>query len=266
MRRIVFAVTALAALAVATAAFAASGSFNSYTGSTLGFKPNKAGSVASPAPMSITDNYVANGTNGNRTAPLTDILTKLYGVVVDQKDFPTCSLAQLSAAKNDTGCPKGSLIATGTVRASIGPQATPTVAAGVPCFVILHVYNSGKGKVTFFFRTDATHVCFNGAITTGTVGPYQGTFTKHGKWLWLDVPIPTYVSFPLGAGHVTGSLEAEHLTYFKMTRKVHGKTVAFQASTGCLHGKRPFALTFTATNFNGVPGNTTVNGAVKCTR
>ncbi len=177
MRRIMFAATALAALAVATAAFAASGAFNTYTGSTLGFKRNKAGSVSSPAPISVIDNYVAGGTGGNRTAPLTDILTKIYGLRFDTKEFPTCSFNTIKNAKSDASCPKGSMVATGTLTASIGPQITPTVAAGTGCSVLLDVFNGGHGKLAFFFRTNATHVCFNGALTTGSVGPYQGTLS-----------------------------------------------------------------------------------------
>ncbi len=44
-----------------------------------------------------------------------------------------------------------------------------------------------------------------------------------------------------------GSLIKENLNWFKVTTKVKGKTVGNNESIGCLHGKRPWSITFTAT-------------------
>jgi hypothetical protein len=44
-----------------------------------------------------------------------------------------------------------------------------------------------------------------------------------------------------------GSLESEQLTYFKRTRKVHGKTVAITSSIACKGNTRPYSATFTST-------------------
>ena len=117
MRRIVVVATALAVLIAAASAFAATGGVNTYT-ATLKFSPNKAKTA-----LGYTQKYVANGTNGNRTAPLTDIKTVIYGVKSDGKDFPTCSAKKIAAAGSDTGCPKGALVATGNITATLGPAA-----------------------------------------------------------------------------------------------------------------------------------------------
>jgi hypothetical protein len=252
MRRILIAGAALAVLATATTALAATGGFNTYK-APLGFGSNKAGSSSSPAPIGITDNYVANGTGGNRTAPLTDILTKIYGVVPTASHVPVCSFNLIKSQKSVKNCPAGSQVASGHLTASIGLLSKPA-QAGVACDPLLEVYNSGGGKITFFFVTTPTHICFNGAITTGFVGPYQGTITMQGKYLVLDVPIPHYVSYPIKG--LSGSLTTEHLTYVK----------SFQASVGCLHGTRPYAVTFTAKSFAGVKSSTTVTGSAKCTK
>src|SRR5205085_4523996 len=103
LRRIVVIATALAVLVAAVSAYAATGGLNTYTAK-IQFAPNKAGSKNAPAAIAFTEKYVANGTNGNRTAPLTDIKTTLYGMVASGKGFPTCSQATIANAHSDAGC------------------------------------------------------------------------------------------------------------------------------------------------------------------
>jgi hypothetical protein len=264
MRRITIIGTAIAVLVVAGSAFAAT-ALNTYTASHA-VSPGKAGSTKSPVPVSVTDSYVANNaTAGLRTAPLIDIKTKIYGLVSNGKNFPTCSLTKISALSSDKTCPKGALVASGGLYALIG-NANNQAAPGTACSPILHVWNAGQGKVVFFFNTDATHVCFNGAIHTGSVGPYPGTIKTQGKWFVLDVPVPAYISFPLPG--FEGSLVTEHLVWAKKTTKVHGKTVAYTASVACMHGKRPYSTSFTAeTSSSGTnKQTTTISGSSKCSK
>lgn len=263
MRRIILIGTALAVLVGAASAFAAT-TLNTYK-ATHPVSPNKAGSTKKPVTVSLTDNYVAtSATPGERTAPLVNIKDKVYGLVSNGKDFPTCSLTKISKANNDAGCPKGALVASGTVNALIGSAKDPTAAAS-PCSTILHVWNGGQGKVTFFFRTDATHVCLSGAITTGKVGPYPATISKQGKYFVLNTPIPNYVSFPIPG--LEGSLITEHLTWAKKTTKVHGKTVAYLASVACDHGRRPYSTAFTAeTALGGTRQTTELSSSTKCSK
>ena len=152
MRRIVVVATALAVLIAAASAFAATGGINTYTAS-LKFSPNKAGSGKAPSSMGFTQKYVANGTNGNRTAPLTDIKTTIYGLTSDGKDFPTCSSSKIVSAGNDTVCPKGALVASGAITAILGPLTEPELerAGQLPCNPLLDVWNAGQGKVVYFF-------------------------------------------------------------------------------------------------------------------
>jgi hypothetical protein len=105
------------------------------------------------------------------------------------------------------------------------------------------------------------HACAGGAITTGTVGPFQGTIKTSGKNLIIDTPIPDYVSFPLSG--VEGSLTSETLKWVKVTKKVNGKTQAYTWSVGCKKGKRPYSHTFTA-EMNGQSQSATVSGSQKC--
>ena len=201
MRRIVVIATALAVLVGAVSAYAATGGFNTYTAS-IKFSPNKAGSKKAPAAIAFTEKYVANGTGGNRTAPLTNIKTMLYGVVASGKGFPTCSQAKIAAAQSDAGCPKGALVATGAITAILGPVADPSTTDPnqIPCNPLLHVWNGGGGKIVFFFveQVPGSHV--RRPIQTGAVGPFVGTVKQVGKNLVQDTPIPGNVSFPLSRG------------------------------------------------------------------
>jgi hypothetical protein len=241
LRRIVLIATALGVLVAAASAYAA---INTYSAS-LGFTSKKAGSPSKPVPIGYTQDINAAGTAGNRTAVLLDIKTKIYGLTADGKDFPTCSLKQIAAAagNGDTVCPKGAEVATGNITASVG-AANNFAIPGEACDPLLDVWNSGQGKLTFFFVDTQAHQCLAGALTTGKTGPYPATYKQQGKYLVVDVPVPPYVSFPLTG--VAGSLETEHLNWLKLTKKVHGKTVAAVASIGCQNGKRPYSMTFTA--------------------
>ena len=260
MRRIVVVATAVAVLMAAASAFAATGGLNSYS-ATLKFSPNKASTA-----LGFTQKYVANGTGGNRTAPLTNIKTVIYGLKSVGKDFPTCSLTKIQAAKSDTGCPKGALVATGSITALIGPEnATSASAPALPCNPLLDVWNAGQGKVVYFFVDQApNHLCAGGAVPTGFVGPFPGTVKTIGKNLVMNTPIPNYVSFPLSGQEA--SLTSETLVWKNLSTKTKsGKTAHYGTSVACKGGKRPYSVTFTAENGQGgASSSTTVSGTQKC--
>lgn len=266
-KRILVVAVALGALLVAGAAYAAT--LNTYAAK-FTFTSKKAGTASKPVPIGFTQDFKAkNATAGQRTAVLTDLKTTLYGVKVDTADFPTCSKTTIADTNkgNDDQCPKGSLVASGSITALLGPPSDPT-NAGAPCNPLLHVYNSGKGKVTFFFVPTAKgtpHACAGGILAKGSVPPYPGTIKKSGKNLVLDVPIPTYVDFPLPGAE--GSLTSEHLVWAKLTTKKKGKTVSFLSSVGCKGGKRPVAQSFTATASQTGPKQTnTLPSSVACSK
>jgi hypothetical protein len=255
MRRIVVISTALAVLAAGGVALAAIASYGIH----FTFSGQK-GTPSKPKPISFTQHLSASGTNGNRTATLLDIKTKMYGIVADGKHFPTCSLAKIAAAKKDTSCSPKALVATGAITAVVG-SSTNFKIPGAACNPLLHVWNGGQGKLVFFFVDAPGHLCLGGALTTGAVGPYAGHYSVQGKYLVTDVPIPTYVDFP--APGLVGSLMTEDLTYSKNTVKVGGKTYAANASIGCKNGKRPYSVTFKATQ-GGKTETKTVSAKASC--
>lgn len=253
MRRIVVIATALAVLVGAVSAYAATSGLNTYTAK-IGFTPNKAGSAKAPSALGFTENYQADGNNGNRTAPLTDIKTKIYGLAVNAKGKPTCSLAKIAAAHSDAACPKGALVATGSITAILGPVTSPSASTPgtIPCDPILHAWNGGPGKLVFFFVDQApAHTC--GPIQTGGVPPFAGTVKTVGKNLVQNTPIPSYVSFPITG--IEGSLTGEILHYSK----------AYNSSVACSKGSRPYSVSFSAESAPGsAPETQTVTGTSKC--
>ena len=240
MKRIAVLITALAVLGVAATSHAAINTYSAGITTTT----KQAGTASKPVPTGYTENLQVHGLNGNRAGVQLDIKTRIYGLVENGKDFPTCSLNQIAYAHTDTICPKGSKVATGSIAATLG-AANNFQAVGASCNPQLDVFNSGQGKLTFFFVMTPAHQCLGGALTTGATGPYPATYKQVGKYLELDVPIPSYISYPVPG--LVGSLDSEHLTFLNQTRQVHGKTVAATSSIGCQGHARPYSATFTST-------------------
>jgi hypothetical protein len=240
-KSLVIAVTAAVMLIAAASAYAA---INTYTAKDV-VSPAKAGTAKKPVSVGYSEALTATGTNGNRTAELNNITTTIYGLKLNDKGLPTCSVATIAAAKSDAGCPKGAMLATGDITAVIGSPTNfsttdPTAAA---CDPNLHVWNAGPGKMAYFFVEGPGHLCAGGAVATGDVPPYPVTRKQVGKNLVVNTPIPGYVTQPLG---LAGSLETEHLKWFNLSTKVNGKKVGVLQSIGCKNGKRPYSVKYTA--------------------
>lgn len=283
MRRIITTGATLAVLVGAAAAFAAASDFNSYTAK-MTFTPSTAGSPAHPSPFAVAEHWTATGTHGHKTAPLTRIITKIYGESTDAKDFPVCTAAMINSAGNGKGwnkvCPKGSLIGQGPVESYFVAQSTPTAPNPPRCNPLLSIYNGGKGtykgksvtEQVFFFSEDATHQCLSGAVKTGAAPAYPGYVTQpsagNGNMWTIDIPLPVQVSTEAGGNKgVYASLIKLDVTFPTKTAKVHGKTVAYGASIGCKAGSRPYTTTFYAQNYVGQSPHTqttTVPGTGKC--
>jgi hypothetical protein len=260
LKRIALIATAVAMLIAATAAFAAT-SVNTYK-ATYSFSPKSAGSAKKPVKSSFKQNIqVTPGTAGDRAGVLLDIKTTIYGLKVDGKDFPTCPASKITSS--DTACPKGAMVASGSIKALLGPPTNPAASAAVgSCDPLLHVWNGGQGKLVFFFvDTPAPpHQCLGTAITTGSVGPYPGTYKQVGKNLVMDTPIPDSVDYPAG---FVGSLGSETLNWKGQSSKGHISI----ASVACKGNKRPYSTALTAAPIQTRTAleTVTVKGSAACT-
>ncbi len=260
MRRILVVAAALAVFgATAAAAVAAT---KLYSGG-LAFSSDKAGTVKKPHATAYTLSVSANQPSGIRPPVQLDIKEKIYGLKVDGKDFPTCSLAKIAAAHNDNVCPKRAMFGIGYIHALLG-SANDFTSAGAACDPALHVWNSGQGKLTYFFVTNNTHVCLGGSLHTGSTPPYAGTYRQSGKYFLSDVRVPPAIDYPVAG--LAGSLQNEKIVFTTQSTKVHGKTAISQASVGCTKGKRPYTITITSTGGAAGPGNhtTTISNSAHC--
>ena len=135
-------------------------------------------------------------------------------------------------------------MATANVHALLGPASDPSSGAkGITdCKPGLRVWNSGGGKLVFFFwsTTNPAPAHYCGGVPTGATPPYTGTIKNtSGNKLVIDVPLPSYVSSKVLGAATWGSLVREQITWKKLSSKSHGKTHYFVSSVGCKSGKRP---------------------------
>lgn len=239
--KLVVVITAIAMLVFATAAYAA---VNSYTGSGLTFSKG-VGTKANPVGVSRIETLAAKNVDPTKTAaPLTHVTFKIYGLVSNAKQFPTCSATKIVQQKSDKFCPTKSKFASGSTNALLG-NSTLSPATRTPCHPGLDVFNGGGNKLVYFFFTDAQHQC--GGLTTGVTPPYFGTVKQAGKNQIIDIPLPPSISTRVAnQPGFYSSLIHQQLTWYKLSTKVKGKTVYNSASVGCQKGKRPWSITITA--------------------
>jgi hypothetical protein len=260
LRRKILVLTALFTLVAAAAAYAAVD--NSYTGSNLKFNKG-VGSKAKPVGIGFKETLNASNKDSSKAAAvLTDIKVKIYGLVSHSKDFPTCSATKMVTLKSDSFCPKKSKFASGKVNALLGDPSLDK-SNRVPCNPGLDVFNAGKGKLWFFFTTKSAADC--AGLTTGQTAPYPATVKQQGKYQVTDVPLPPDVSTRVAnQPNFYGSLIHQTLTWFKVSTKKHGKKEFNNESVGCLKGKRPYTITFTATTNGHDKQVSTTKGSFKC--
>ena len=257
IRTAVVALTALVALLAAGVALAAT---NTYT-ATITANQSSAGTAKKPVALGMVQKLGATAPAGQANAdPLTDIKITMPKVIANQAGFPVCSASTITTAGNDAGCPAGALVGTGPVTAALWSPSTPAVP-GTPCDPVLDIWNAGAGHLTYFFKIPPGHTC--AGLQTGAVAPWTGTLKESHGALIDDTPLPPPVSTNAGNLGFYSSLESETLTFKKLTHKVKGKVVPFFASVGCVAGKRPYSVAFTATDGK-TSTTSTVTGSSKC--
>jgi hypothetical protein len=254
LKRIVLVATAAAMLIAATVAFAAT-PINTYK-ATVSFSQNSSGTAKKPVKTAFTQKFVVTpGTAGNRAGILLNINNTVYGLKVNVKGLPTCSIGTITAAGTDANCPKGALVAKGSINALLGSSSDfSTSATAGSCNPNLDVWNAGQGKLAFFFVPAASgaHSCLGGAIKVGQVPPYPGTYKQSGKNIVVNVPIPATVDYP--SQGLVGSLQSETLKW----------SSSAITSVACKGNTRPYTNTFTATLPNQANEVTKTSGSAPC--
>lgn len=247
-------VTALAMLLAAGTAFAA---IDTYSGG-YSFRGH-AGSKAHPAPLSFDQHFKLKAAQpGSLTGVVSKVTTEISGVKVDARGFPTCTATHVNNWKKSSYarvCPKGALVASGSIKAQLG-TATNFTPQGFNCDPVLDVWNAGRGKLTFFFETTQTHQCLAGNITTGQTPAFTARYRQKGNNLVVTIPVPRAVTH---IGPYLASVSSEFLKWRSTIVKGHRDIT----STGC-HGKRHFSYTFSATAPNQPAETKTIRGSARC--
>ncbi len=247
--------TALAVLVGATGAYAA---YNTYAGTTT--KVSKGvGTPKKPVGLSMVQTLNASAPSGERAAPLTNIKTTLYGVKLDAGKLPVCTDAKILQNKiSPTGaCPKGSLIATGSVQARLG-SGSDNMSPGTPCNPHLNVFNGGPNRQVFYFFTKSAMDC--GGLATGSTAPFDGHISYKNGSVVVNIPQPTDISTKVaGQPNLFSSLVHEVLSYPKT---VAGK--GYMVGVGCKAHKRPWTATFTSHTYTGGSETSMVSGTTAC--
>jgi len=250
LRRMIIIGTALAVLGVTGAALAAS-NFNNYSGSKLAISKGKS--------LSMVETLKAGAPAGDRAAPLINIKVKIAKVKLDAGKAPVCTDALIEKNKTSPtgGCPKGSLIGTGTTTALLGPSSDPSASKGTPCSPHINVFNGGPKTQVFYFWTKSATDC--GGLTTGATAPYDGHISYSGGNAVINVPLPPDISTKVAnQPGLFGSLISQTINYAK---KAGGKL--YMVNNGC-KGKRAWSITFTATKYSGGNETQTVSGKSAC--
>jgi hypothetical protein len=234
----------LVVLSVLSVALAAS--LSTDTG-VISARQNAPGTVQEPVALGFVEKLSAGPvpTASANADPLTDIKVTLPRVRFNARGFPVCTIATITAAGTDSGCPPGALLASGPVRSALWSPAEPT-QAGTPCGPILDVWNAGSGKVVDFLQIPAGHTCAD--LQPGSVPPWTGTLRESGTTLVYDTPLPPSVSTDVGGLGLFFSLERETITFRRLSAEVGDRSVPFFASVGCVSGRRPYTVSFTATD------------------
>jgi hypothetical protein len=235
---LVVAITA-AALPGAIVAYAAT----STDVTSLTAKASSGGTLKAPKPVSATFKFESHGPNNSRPANPQELDFLFAGVRNNSAKFPVCTSAQMEQAQSDSVCKKGSLIATGTLTAQLGPTGDKNSNAN--CAKTMNVYNSGSGKASFFNHGDASE-----CAGVGYLPPIAMFWKKVGKSTMLRLPVPENIQQPLPG--IEGGFTSFSLTFKKLTITKGGKKIGFLESVGCGSAKtRTFTFTLIPSDHSG---------------
>jgi len=236
MRKVAVLGAAVAAVMLVCAAVVYAAQVNTYTvdGST---SPAKAGSKKKPVPISVDFDYTVGEEAGQRPSPVSRYTIGFYGMQSNGALFPKCTAQQINTAGNDKGCPKGSLVGTGSVTNAAGATADPADKS-IPCNLSLRVYNGGQGRAALYLFGNPPQCVI--AISQAIDARYVRAFGGKGQALQFSVPSNLLHPVP-GVDNAVTNVQSN---IKKLTKKVRGKTRGYYESVACQGGKRPITVDF----------------------
>jgi hypothetical protein len=242
MRRVVMlAVAVVSVFALTAVAFAQTTQENTYKVQGSVTPKGKPGTKSKPVPVSVKFTYQVGEKNNLQPSAIDRYKISFYGVrAVNGDKFPKCTADQISNAGNsDAGCPKGSLVGTGTIDNFVYADSDPSgTQGGFTCAKKLNIYNSGKGKGALFVYGDPNLCGGVGALPAFPISYVQGD----GGGTALQFTVPKTVLHPIAGLSV--AVKNVSSTIKKLTVKKSGKTYAYYESVKCSGKARPVKVTF----------------------
>src|SRR3954452_3534593 len=242
MRRVVLlAVAVVSILSLAAVAIAQTTQENTYKVQGAVTPKGKPGSKSKPVPASVRFTYQVGEKSNLQPSAIDRYKISFYGVrSVNGDKFPKCTAEQISNAGNsDAGCPKGSLVGTGTIDNYVYADSDPSgTQGGFPCAKKLNIYNSGKGKGALFVYGDPNQCGGVGALPAFPISYVKGD----GGGTALQFDVPKTVLHPISGLSV--AVRSVSSTIKKQTVKKNGKAYAYYESVKCSGKARPVKVTF----------------------
>ena len=173
-------------------------------------RPRRRARQAKPAPVGYTQESRPPASTANRAAVLTDILTKIYGLRADGKDFPTCSAAKIAAPKRHR-LPEGRAGRDRLDHVASSAPRTTSRRAGTTATRSARL-EQRPGQADVLLRRRSPRSTSAGGLKTGEHRRRirRPTRPRASTWSSTSRFRRTYVDFP--APGLAGSLTSEHLS------------------------------------------------------
>jgi hypothetical protein len=221
--------TAVAVLGLAVVAVAQTTSYDA-TGSVS----VKGGSKKKPKPGSLKFGFTVSDPSGVQPPPLQTYSIAFSGGRMNTNLVPACTAAKINAANGDDSiCPAGSKVGSGTLDSLIGTTGQPSETH---CKATLTIYGGGKGHATLMVRS---------TLATCVTELHQAIDMQYftsGSSAGLKFTVPDELRHQLG-------LDITVIKADTTINKIVKKGKAYLESTGC--GGKPRQLTVTFTDEQG---------------
>jgi len=235
------AVAVVSVLALTAVAIAQTKQENTYKVQGLVTPKKKPGSTSKPVPVTVKFSYQVGEKSNLQPSAIDRYKISFYGVrAVNGDKFPKCTAQQISNAGNsDAGCPKGSLVGSGTIDNFVYADSDPSGSqGGFKCAKKLNIYNSGKSKGALFVYGDPAACGGVGALPAFPISYVKG----EGGGTALQFDVPKTVLHPIAGLSV--AVRNVSSTIKKLTVKKNGKVYAYYESVKCSGKARPVKVTF----------------------
>lgn len=212
--------------------------------------PNSTGSAKKPAPVGVKFGFQVTASDNNRPYPVKKYTINLPGIKTNSKFAKVCSADTINSHDDDSKCPKGSQVGSGTIINDVGVPNN-RVTKQLYCYLDIRVYAGGKNKAALFlkgsqFATDPKKAC---AVGISEAIPARWIKGKNGGQS-LTFDVPDNLLHPAGLDNAIRDVKVN------LPRKVvHG--LSYLNSVSCAKGGRVASIKFTLEDGS----NQTVAGA-----